>query len=84
MFKCKAEPQPIPVGKAEVLNDGSDVAILGLGRMRHGACELGRVDWKETAISAAVINPRFIKPIDREMLANYATAWRHSSRLKIT
>jgi 1-deoxy-D-xylulose-5-phosphate synthase len=28
----KAEPQAIPVGKAEVLQDGSDVAILGLGR----------------------------------------------------
>jgi len=27
----KAEPQAIPVGKAEVLQDGSDVAILGLG-----------------------------------------------------
>ena len=40
--ECKPEPQPIPVGKAEVLADGSDVAILGLGPMTTLARELGR------------------------------------------
>lgn len=69
--QCKAEPQPIPVGKAEVLSDGSDVAILGLGPMTTYARELGQRLEKD-GFSAAVINPRFVKPIDREMLANYA------------
>ena len=36
----KAEPQTLPVGKAEVLQDGSDVAILGLGPMIAMAGEL--------------------------------------------
>jgi 1-deoxy-D-xylulose-5-phosphate synthase len=69
--QCKAEPQPIPVGKAEVLSDGSDVAILGLGPMTSYARELGQ-RLEKNGFSAAVINPRFVKPIDREMLANYA------------
>jgi 1-deoxy-D-xylulose-5-phosphate synthase len=67
----KAEPQLIPVGKAEVLKDGSDVAILGLGPMTTLANELAARLERE-GLSAAVINPRFIKPLDREMLAEYA------------
>ncbi|MGD0942366.1 MAG: 1-deoxy-D-xylulose-5-phosphate synthase [Terracidiphilus sp.] len=67
----KPEPQIIPVGKAEVLRDGSDVAILGLGPMNAQARELAARLERE-GFSAAVINPRFIKPLDREMLAEYA------------
>jgi len=67
----KAEPQALPLGKAEVLEDGSDVAILGLGAMTALARELGaQID--RAGYSAAVINPRFIKPIDRELLEKYA------------
>ena len=67
----KAKPQAIPVGKAEVLQDGSDVAILGLGPMATLARELaGRLE--RDGYSAAVINPRFVKPLDREMLELYA------------
>ena len=67
----KAAPQVIPVGKAEVLQDGADVAILGLGPMVKMAQELaGRLE--RDGYSVAVINPRFVKPIDREMLEHYA------------
>jgi 1-deoxy-D-xylulose-5-phosphate synthase len=67
----KPEPQSIPIGKAEVLSDGSDVAILGLGPLISMAQELA-ARLARDGYSAAVINPRFIKPIDREMLAAYA------------
>jgi 1-deoxy-D-xylulose-5-phosphate synthase len=67
----KAEPQALPVGKAEVLQDGSDVAILGLGSMMSMARDL-TIRLEREGYSCAVINPRFIKPIDREMLAQYA------------
>ena len=67
----KAQPQALPVGKAEVLQDGSDVAILGLGPMTALARELSSRLERE-GYSTAVINPRFIKPIDREMLEKYA------------
>jgi 1-deoxy-D-xylulose-5-phosphate synthase len=62
----------ISVGKAEVLQDGSDVAILGLGPMTALAQELAR-RLENDGYSAAVINPRFVKPLDREMLADYAS-----------
>src|ERR1700728_4100544 len=67
----KPEPQSLPVGKAEVLSDGSDVAILGLGPMISLAKSLAELLGRD-GYSAAVINPRFIKPIDREVLARYA------------
>jgi 1-deoxy-D-xylulose-5-phosphate synthase len=67
----KPQPQAIPVGKAEVLQDGSDVAILGLGPMIAMARELAARLERE-GFSVAVINPRFVKPLDREMLDRYA------------
>jgi 1-deoxy-D-xylulose-5-phosphate synthase len=67
----KGKPQSLPVGKSEILADGSDVAILGLGTMMPLAEELaGRLE--REGFSAALINPRFVKPLDREMLAKYA------------
>ncbi|HLY40920.1 MAG TPA: 1-deoxy-D-xylulose-5-phosphate synthase [Terracidiphilus sp.] len=68
----KAEAQVLPVGKAEVISDGSDVAILGLGSMCALAQELG-ARLERDGFSAAVINPRFVKPLDRDMLLQYAS-----------
>ncbi|MGH9561213.1 MAG: transketolase C-terminal domain-containing protein, partial [Terracidiphilus sp.] len=67
----KPEPQSIPVGKAEVLADGSDVAILGLGSMISLAQGLAATLTRD-GYSAALINPRFIKPLDREVIEGYA------------
>ena len=67
----KPEPEVLPLGKAEILTDGSDVAILGLGPMISMAVELAaRLEGE--GYSAAVINPRFVKPLDRDMLQAYA------------
>jgi 1-deoxy-D-xylulose-5-phosphate synthase len=68
----KSEPQSLPVGKAEIISDGSDVAILGLGPMIALARGLA-ASLERDGYSAAVINPRFIKPLDREILARYAS-----------
>jgi len=67
----KADPQSIAIGKAEVLADGSDVAILGLGSMISLAKSLAAAIERD-GYSAALVNPRFVKPIDREMLERYA------------
>ena len=68
----KPEPQVIPIGKSEVIADGSDVAILGLGPMISLAHDLA-ASLERDGYSAAVINPRFIKPIDREMLERFGS-----------
>ncbi len=67
----KPEAQVLAIGKAELLQDGSDVAILGLGSLTSMATELAARLERE-GYSAAVINPRFIKPIDREILDEYS------------
>ncbi|MGA2651040.1 MAG: 1-deoxy-D-xylulose-5-phosphate synthase [Terracidiphilus sp.] len=67
----KPEPQPIPVGKAEVIEDGRDVCILGLGPMLSLAKELA-VRLEHQGYSVALVNPRFVKPLDREMLELYS------------
>jgi 1-deoxy-D-xylulose-5-phosphate synthase len=61
----------LPLGKAEVISDGTDVAILGLGPMIALAQDLG-ARLERDGFSAAVINPRFVKPLDREMLELYS------------
>ena len=67
----KPEPQVLTVGKAEVIADGSDVAILGLGTMLPMAADLAQLVERD-GYSAAVINPRFVKPLDTETLRSYA------------
>ncbi|HWE86464.1 MAG TPA: 1-deoxy-D-xylulose-5-phosphate synthase [Terracidiphilus sp.] len=67
----KQAAEVLPVGKARVIADGSDVAILGLGHMMPLALELA-ARLESQGYSAAVINPRFIKPLDEEMLGHYA------------
>ena len=67
----KAQPVAIPVGTAELIRDGSDVAIFGLGALLPMAVEMAD-QLEAEGVSAAVINPRFVKPLDRDMIANYA------------
>jgi 1-deoxy-D-xylulose-5-phosphate synthase len=67
----KEHPAALPIGKAEVIADGDDVAIFGLGALLPMANELA-AKLEEQGHSAAVINPRFVKPLDRDVLASYA------------
>ncbi len=67
----KAHPLALPIGKGEVIREGDEIAILGLGALLPMANELAD-RLAEQGYSAAVINPRFVKPLDRELLAAYA------------
>jgi 1-deoxy-D-xylulose-5-phosphate synthase len=67
----KAHPVALPIGKAEVISDGDEVAIFGLGALLPLAQQLS-VELRQQGFSAAVINPRFVKPLDRDVLAEYA------------
>ena len=69
--RMKQQPQAVPLGKAEVVQHGDDFAILGLGSLLPLAMELAK-NLEQQGYSAAVINPRFIKPLDRELIARYA------------
>lgn len=61
------KPAALPIGKSETLAKGKDVAILAVGSMVHPALEAGTLLAK-TGITAEVVDMRFIKPLDEELL----------------
>jgi 1-deoxy-D-xylulose-5-phosphate synthase len=67
----KAEPQALPIGVAQVIEDGQDIAIFGLGALLPMAITLA-ARLADEGVSAAVINPRFVKPLDMQTLERYA------------
>ena len=67
----KATPALIEIGKAEVVADGTDVALIGLGTMFEMA-ERTKVMLEAKGLSVALINPRFIKPLDSNVLQTCA------------
>ena len=69
--KIKPEPKLLEIGKAEVVQHGRDVALFGLGAMFEIAEEAAR-KLKEKGISVALINPRWIKPMDTGTLEFFA------------
>lgn len=61
------DPEVLKIGSWEALAEGDDVVFLAVGTMVDHAC-LAREKLAEDGISAAVINCRFVKPMDLEML----------------
>lgn len=57
----------IPLGKGEIVRKGSDAAILALGTMVQTALKAAE-ELSKDEISIEVINPRFVKPLDTELL----------------
>lgn len=69
--KPKDIPTPLEIGKAEVVADGSDVLLIGLGNlfeMAERTAQMLRAD----GLSVALINPRWIKPLDEDCIASFA------------
>ncbi len=67
----KDSPRTLKVGEAEVVQDGADVALVGLGAMFEVA-EEARQTLESMGFSVALINPRWIKPLDAATLTQYA------------
>jgi len=70
---AKPRPQPklLEIGMAEVVQHGRDVALFGLGNMFTLAEETGRL-LRDEGVSVALINPRWIKPMDVGTLEFFA------------
>jgi len=64
-------PRTLPLGEAERLSLGEDVAIFAVGHTVSPALRAARL-LKQKGIHASVINARFIKPIDRKMIRELA------------
>ncbi len=61
----------LPIGKGEILRDGEDVAILAIGTMVAPALEAAD-KLTEQNIGATVVNARFAKPLDTELITDVA------------
>jgi len=67
----KVQPKLLEIGKAEVVSHGQDVALFGLGNMFALAEETAK-RLEEQGFSVALINPRWIKPLDVGTLEFFA------------
>ena len=68
----KSRPATLPVGKAEVVREGDQIMIWALGPMVAEALALAEKLAAEEGLSVGVVNARFAKPLDRELLLRHA------------
>ncbi len=62
---------PIEYGKSEVLFEEEDIAVIFVGHMSELA-EKVRMELKDTGYACSLVNARFVKPLDTEMLEKLA------------
>lgn len=61
----------LPVGKAEVIQEGKDLTLIGIGPMVY-TCMAAAVELHHRGVEATVINLRYINPLDKESILRYA------------
>jgi len=69
--KIEKQDIPVPIGKGEVLQKGNDVLILAIGRSVSDALT-AHATLAEKGISATVVNCRFVKPLDADLIGALA------------
>jgi 1-deoxy-D-xylulose-5-phosphate synthase len=65
----------LPLGKGEIVRDGSEVALLTVGPILHNALRAA-TELEKEGISAEVVNMRFVKPLDEELLDSLGARFR--------
>ena len=60
--------EPIPLGKGDIKRSGEDVTIIATGKMVHEALAAAKI-LEEDGISAEVLDPRTLYPLDKELIA---------------
>ncbi|MGA1794462.1 MAG: 1-deoxy-D-xylulose-5-phosphate synthase [bacterium] len=63
--------EPLPIGKGEVLKEGKDCLLVAIGSMASMALKAAEILESE-GIEATVVNARFVKPLDREIICALA------------
>ena len=63
--------EEIPIGKGEILRNGDDVLMVAYGSMVHTAMQAAEM-LSEHGIEATVVNTRFVKPLDTELIVPLA------------
>ncbi|MBN2255509.1 MAG: 1-deoxy-D-xylulose-5-phosphate synthase, partial [Deltaproteobacteria bacterium] len=63
----------LEIGKAEIVHEGKDAAVIAIGSTVHPAREVAE-ELKGEGIGVTVVNSRFVKPLDRELLCRVASS----------
>jgi 1-deoxy-D-xylulose-5-phosphate synthase len=66
-----ADIRTLPIGKGKVVREGKDLAILAIGNRVWPSVEAAK-ELEEEGIQAAVVNCRFVKPIDKNLIIELA------------
>ncbi len=69
--KPRDTPKLLEIGQAEVVSEGTDIALFGLGNLFEMA-EQTRDQLEAMGYSVALINPRWIKPLDTDCIEKFA------------
>jgi 1-deoxy-D-xylulose-5-phosphate synthase len=62
---------PLPIGKAEVLREGTDLLLLALGTLVQPALQAAK-ELEKDGLSCSVVNARFAKPLDETLIRQLA------------
>jgi 1-deoxy-D-xylulose-5-phosphate synthase len=66
----------LPIGQGEILKEGEEIAVLALGSMVMPALEAA-VNLEKEGINTTVVNARFAKPLDEELIIKMASCHKY-------
>jgi len=69
--EISTELRRLEIGKGEILVEGDDILLLPIGNRVHPALRAAE-GLKKVGVNATVINPRFIKPLDDDLICTWA------------
>jgi 1-deoxy-D-xylulose-5-phosphate synthase len=70
------DPEELKIGRAEVCREGKDILIVAIGQSVIPSIEAAEILQKR-GINACVINARFVKPLDLDLISEYSTKTGH-------
>jgi len=73
---CAGPPTPLPIGKGERLHAGGDVCVLAVGSLVQPALAAAR-ELAAAGVGVEVVDMRFVKPLDGELLSSVWERHRH-------
>jgi len=62
------EIEPIPLGKARTMREGTDVTVIAMGPLVHRSLDAAQRAADEEGLSVEVIDPRTLQPLDEDAL----------------
>ncbi|MBW2558202.1 MAG: 1-deoxy-D-xylulose-5-phosphate synthase [Deltaproteobacteria bacterium] len=68
-------PESIEIGKAQIVREGKDVAVIAIGSTVYPSLEAAQ-RLAEENIQVTVVNSRFVKPLDKALLCGIASSFR--------